>query len=68
MSYLKRKTNTYVRDKAIKYAGNVEHLLKVVKRCKLVWFGHVNRHDTLSKTILQGTVQGVRRQGGERKN
>jgi hypothetical protein len=39
----------------------------VVKRRKLAWFGHVNRHNSLSKTILQGTVQGARRQGGQRK-
>ncbi|KAL8610882.1 hypothetical protein ACOMHN_056737 [Nucella lapillus] len=40
-----------------------EPLLSVVKRRKLTWFGHVNRHDSLAKTILQGTVEGGRRRG-----
>ena len=31
-----------------------EPLLATVKRRKLAWFGHVTRHDSLSKTILQG--------------
>jgi hypothetical protein len=66
--FLLHKTNTFIRDKVVKYAGNQEHLITVVKHCKLAWFGHVNRHDSLSKTILQGTVQGARRQGGQRKN
>jgi hypothetical protein len=48
--------------------NTMEHLLTVVKHCKFAWFGHVNRHDSLLKTILQGTVQGMRRQGGQRKN
>jgi hypothetical protein len=32
------------------------------------WFGHVTRHDTLSKTIMQGTVEGGRRRGRQKKN
>ena len=28
------------------------------KQWKLVWFGHVTRHSSLSKTILQGTLEG----------
>ena len=30
-----------------------EPFLATVKRGKLAWFGHVTRHDSLSKTILQ---------------
>ena len=38
-------------------------------RCKLSWFGHVCRHDTLSKIILQVTVDGSsRRRGRPRKS
>ena len=48
--------------------GPQEPLLATVKRRKLLWFGHVNRHDSLSKTILQGTVEGERRRGRRRKN
>ena len=36
-----------------------------VKRCKLQWYGHVSRSSGLVKTILQGTVEGGRRQGGQ---
>jgi hypothetical protein len=45
------------------YAGKQEQLLSVIKRRKLAWYGHVNRHDSLSKTILQGTVNSSRRRG-----
>jgi hypothetical protein len=38
----------------------------VVKRLQLDWYGHGIRHDSLSKTILQGTVNGYRKRGGER--
>ena len=31
------------------------------KRRKHAWFGHVTRHDSLFKTILQGTLQSERR-------
>ena len=33
----------------------------------LVWYGHVSRSSGLAKTILQGTVKGRRRHGGQRK-
>ena len=35
-----------------------EPLLATVMRRKLAWFGHVTHHDSLSKTILQGTLEG----------
>ena len=47
--------------------GPLEPLLATVKRWKLAWFGHVPRHDSLSKTILQGTLEGGRRRGRQRK-
>ena len=31
--------------------------LATVKRQKPAWFGHVTRHDSLSKTILQGASE-----------
>ena len=34
-----------------------------MKEPKLAWFGHVTRHDNLSKTILQDTLEGERRGG-----
>ena len=42
-------------------------LLTTVKRRKLKWYGHVTRSSGLAKTILQGTVQGGRRRGRQRK-
>ena len=44
-----------------------EDLLTIVKSRKLKWYGHVSRSSSLAKTILQGTVKGGRRQGGQRK-
>ena len=41
--------------------------LTIVKRRKLKWYGHVSRSSGLAKFILQGTVQGGRRQGRQRK-
>ena len=35
-------------------------LLASVKRQKLAWFGHVTCHDSLSKTVFQGTLEGAR--------
>ena len=47
--------------------SDLEDLLTIVKRSKLQWYGHVFRSSSLAKTILQGTVKGVRRQGRQRK-
>ena len=47
--------------------GPYEDLLTSVKRRKLKWYGHVTRSSGLAKTILQGTVQGGRRRGRQRK-
>jgi hypothetical protein len=68
ISYLEHKTNDYVRSKVRSYVGPQESLLSTVKRRKLAWFGHVNRHDSLCKTIMQGTVEGGRKRGRQKKN
>ena len=47
--------------------GPHEDILTIVKRRRLQWYGHVSRSSGLAKTILQGTVKGGRRQGGQRK-
>ena len=47
--------------------GPLESLLAIIRRRKLAWFEHVTRHDSLSKTILQGTLEGGRRRGRQRK-
>ena len=37
--------------------GPQEPLLATVKRRNLAWFGQVSHHDSLSKTILQFTME-----------
>ena len=34
---------------------------------ELAWFEHVSRHDSLSETILQGTLKGGQRRGKQSK-
>ena len=41
--------------------------LTIIKRRKLHWYDHVSRSSGLAETILQGTVNGGRRQGRQRK-
>ena len=58
ISYLEHKTNDWVPSKINFPVAPQELLLATVQRRKLAWFGHVTRHDSLSKTIPQGTVGG----------
>ena len=67
ISYLEHKTNDWVRSNINFLMGPQEPLLATVRRLKPAWFGHVTRHDSLSKTILQGTLEGGRRSGRQRK-
>ncbi|KAL8603954.1 hypothetical protein ACOMHN_038998 [Nucella lapillus] len=48
--YSEHKSNEYVRQWTDTLAGKREPLPSVVKRRKLAWFGHVNRHNSLAKT------------------
>ena len=68
ISWTEHRTNDYVWNRIEGFAGPQEPLLSVVKRRKLLWFGHNTRHSGLSKTIMQGTVQGGRRRGRQRKS
>ena len=67
ISYKEHVTSEEVRAKIQQAIGPHEDLLTNVKRRKLQWYGHVSRSSGLAKTILQGTVKGRRRQGGQRK-
>ena len=67
ISYRDHDTNEEVSAKIQQAIGPHEDLLTIVKRHKLQWFGHVSRSSGLAKTILQDTVTGGRRQGGQRK-
>ena len=65
--YKDHVTNQEVRAKIQQAIGPHEDLLTIVKRRKLQWYDHVSRSSGLTKTILQGTVKGGRRQGRQRK-
>ena len=67
ISYKDRVTNEEVCAKIQRAIGPHEDLLTTVKRRKLQWYGHVSRSSGLTKTILQGTVKGGKRQGRQRK-
>ena len=67
ISYKDHVTNEEVRAKIQQATGPHEDLRTIVKRRKLQWYGHVSRSSGLAKTILQGTVKGGRRQGGQKK-
>ena len=67
ISYKDHVTNEEVRAKIQQAIGPHEGLLTTVKRRKLQWYGHVSRSPGLAKTILQGTEEGGRRQGRQRK-
>ncbi|GFO31515.1 eukaryotic translation initiation factor 3 subunit f [Plakobranchus ocellatus] len=42
-------------------------LLVIVRQRKLKWYGHTTRSSGLAKTIMQDTVNGSRRRGGQKK-
>ena len=58
ISYLNHKNNFLVWSKISSPVGPQEPVLVTVKRWKLAWFGHVTRHNSLAKTILQSTLEG----------
>ena len=55
--------NKEVRAKIQQAVRPDEDLLTIIKRRKLQWYGHDSHSSGLTKTILQGTVKGGRRQG-----
>ena len=67
ISYKDHFTNEEVHAKIQQAIGPHEDLLTIVKRRKLQWYGHVSRSSGLTKTILQGTMKGGRRQGRQGK-
>ena len=59
--------NEEVRNRIRQAIGPYEDLLTTVKKRKLRWYGHITRSTGLAKMILQGTVQGGRRKGRQKK-
>ena len=68
ISYKEHKTNEYVWNEVISHVGKQEPLHTTIRKRKMKWFGHVTRHNSLSKTILQGTVEGGRKRGRQKKS
>ena len=66
ISYKDHVTNEEVCAKIQQAIGPHDFLI-IVKRRKLKWYGRVCRLSSLAKTILQGTVKRVRRQGRQKK-
>jgi hypothetical protein len=54
-------------DELNMYAVKQEQFLSVIKSRQLAWYEHITRHDSLSNTILQETINGSRKRGGQRK-
>ena len=61
IKYQGKKMNVYVKENMIAIIGKYDPLLHMIKRRK--WYGHISKHDGLSKTIMQGIVEGARNQG-----
>ena len=59
ISYLEHKTNHWVWSKINSLVGPQEPLLATVKIRKFAWYGHVTRHDHLSKTMLNDTLRAL---------
>ena len=63
--YTKHVTNEEVRKVCL--IGK-EELLRTVKRRKLKFFGHMARHNSLQKTVMEGRVAGRRGRGRPRRS
>ena len=67
ITYRDHISNEEMRNRTWEAIWPHEDLLTTVKRRKLKWYGHVTRSLGLAKTILQGTVQGGRKRGRQKK-
>ena len=64
ISYKDHVTNDEVRRKVRQQVPRYEDRLTTVKKR---WYGHITRSQGLAKTIMQGTVQGKRKRGRQKK-
>ena len=67
ISYRDHITKEEVKLRIRNAIGLYEGLLTSVERCKMKWYRHITRSSGLAKTVLQGTVQGGRWRGWQRK-
>ena len=56
ISYKDHVTKEEVRAKIYQAIGPHEDILAIVKRRKLLWYGHVSRSSGLANTTSQGTM------------
>ena len=69
ISYLDHITNESIRKRKEAIIGKHEYLIDTIRKRTLKWFGHVcKQNDTTAKYILQGKVEGARKQGRPRLN
>ena len=47
--------------------GPYEDLINIVRKRKLRWYGHITRSTGLARMIRQGSVQGGKRKGRQKK-
>ncbi|GFN93416.1 endonuclease-reverse transcriptase [Plakobranchus ocellatus] len=67
ISYKDHTTNEEVNRRIENAIGPHVDLLTIVRQRKLKWYGHTTRSSGLAKTIMQGTVNGGRRKGRQKK-
>lgn len=60
ISWVEKVSNEKV---LIRIGIKTPRLLQIVKKLKLKYFGHIKRHETLEKRILEGKVEGRRGRG-----
>ena len=48
--------------------GSYKHVLQMMRRKKMSWFGHLSRHDTFENTILQYRVDVTRKRDRPKRN
>ena len=62
--YTSHTSNKQIRELMLSYLGEHDHLLTIVKRKQLSWFGHVIRwKGSLANAMLQGGTDGSRKRG-----
>ena len=64
ITWTQKITNAEVR---LRLNVTTSHLLQHFKKQKLSYFGHMKRHNTLERTILEGKVEGKRSRGKPRR-
>ena len=48
--------------------GEERSLLKTIKTRKVTYFGHILRHNSFQKILLEGTIEGKKKRGKPRKD